>query len=157
MVIYGAHQPPLIAACALRFASNWYIKPGETKSLRWKQKYCWRPEGVRFAPAPGVVLVQIRCGGFDNLVQEVPAVVFGPPMTQYELGWLDGGATGTVINVPYTSRGPNLPVRRPEHHLTFATVPRDGELRLMVRNDGATPQIVDGAIFYAAEYPLRRG
>lgn len=142
----------LIARCALRFASNWYIEPGRTESLRWTQDYAWRPLGIRFgANARDLELVQIRTGCHDNLVQPCPALAFGPLMTSEELNEL-GGAAGTVIDVPYTPYGPRLPVRSPARDLAIMTLARGDTLKLSVKNIGATPQLVDGAIFYAKVY-----
>ena len=157
-----AERPQLIAKCALPFASNWYLKPGETKSLIWTADAPWRPHGLRFGlNAVNLVLVQVKTGDYDNLVQSMPAHIFTPLMGTDEIralrmAGLDGQrgepTKGIVLDVPYTSYLKRVSVMDPAQWLNFATLRVGQRITMTVQNIGASPELVDGAVFFAKPY-----
>lgn len=155
-----ASRPQLIAKCALRFASNWWIEPGATSKLVWTADMPWRPHGLRFGPnAAKLMVVQLKTTrSGDNLVQPMEARAFTPLMTADEmkaLAFLNEGDPnkGIIVDVPYTNYAKRLRVRDPDHFLSIATLGAGEDLTLVVQNTGATSELVDtGAIFFAKPY-----
>jgi hypothetical protein len=153
-------RPSLIAKCALLFASNWYLKPGETKALVWTADAPWRPYGLRFGPnAPNLRLVQLKTAGLENLVQPLSAALLTPLMTTEELQVLRSldnvgtPTTGIILDVPYTKFAKRLPIRDPSQWLNLGSLKTGQKLTLTVQNIGAVPELVDnGAVFFAKPY-----
>jgi hypothetical protein len=148
-----AHSPPIIAECGLAFPSTWYAKPGEIKTAIWQAKAPWRPYGLRLGNLGSIVVIQVRSGSMDNLIGPIPGNFFGPALSEVEYELLgQGGVHGQVIDVPYTKYKNPLPVFQPCQTLTMATIASGDNLRVDIKNIGATPEVVIGAVFFARPY-----